>query len=115
MARALCPRLKRQWHGKRATDGDPQTGIERKRELRSRDQEKEVIETNKSMNELSKSIIQITETARAVRDANTALLYYEGMVEDITERKRAEEELQKAKAAAESAANAIASGLGATG
>lgn len=51
-------------------------------------------------------VIWITETARAVRDANTALLYYEGMVEDITERKRAEEELQKAKAAAESAANA---------
>jgi two-component system sensor histidine kinase/response regulator len=51
-------------------------------------------------------VIWITETARAVRDANTALLYYEGMVEDITERKKAEEELQKAKAAAESAANA---------
>ena len=51
-------------------------------------------------------VIWITETARAVRDANAALLYYEGMVEDITERKQAEEELQKAKAAAESAANA---------
>ena len=51
-------------------------------------------------------MIWITETARAVRDANAALLYYEGMVEDITERKQAEEELQKAKIAAESAANA---------
>ena len=51
-------------------------------------------------------VIWITENARAVRDANAALLYYEGMVEDITERKQAEEELQKAKAVAESAANA---------
>ena len=51
-------------------------------------------------------VIWITETARAVRDLSGALLYYEGTVEDITERKRAEEELQKAKAAAEAAARA---------
>jgi PAS domain S-box-containing protein len=51
-------------------------------------------------------VIWITETARAVRDTNGALLYYEGIVEDISERKQAEEELQKAKVAAESAANA---------
>src|SRR5882672_1053840 len=51
-------------------------------------------------------VIWITETARAVRAENGALLYYEGIVEDITERKQAEEELQKAKIAAEAAANA---------
>jgi two-component system sensor histidine kinase/response regulator len=51
-------------------------------------------------------VIWITETARAVRDASGALLYYEGTVQDISERKRAEEELQKAKAAAEAAARA---------
>lgn len=51
-------------------------------------------------------IIWITETARAVRDVNGLLLYYEGIVEDITERKQAEEELQKAKAVAEAAAQA---------
>ena len=51
-------------------------------------------------------VIWITETARAVRDASGALLYYEGMVEDITERKHAEEELQKAKIAAEAAVRA---------
>src|SRR2546426_3510232 len=51
-------------------------------------------------------IIWITETARAVRDTSGTLLYYEGTVEDISERKRAEEELQKAKAAAEAAAQA---------
>jgi len=36
-------------------------------------------------------IIWIAENARAVRDGNGALLYYEGTAEDITERKRAEE------------------------
>ena len=49
-------------------------------------------------------VIWITETARAVRDASGALLYYEGIVEDISERKQAEEELHKAKLAAEVAA-----------
>lgn len=38
------------------------------------------------------SIIWISENARAVRDRFGELLYYEGTVEDITERKRAEEE-----------------------
>src|SRR6476469_4891419 len=39
------------------------------------------------------SIIWISENARAVRDATGALLYYEGRVEDITERNRAKEQL----------------------
>src|SRR5215813_1619009 len=51
-------------------------------------------------------VIWITETARAVRDASGGLLYYEGTVQDISERKRAEEELQKAKVAAEAAVRA---------
>ncbi|MBC8445950.1 MAG: PAS domain S-box protein, partial [Chloroflexi bacterium] len=38
----------------------------------------------------------IRESARAVRDEAGNTLYYEGTVEDITERKRAEEALQKA-------------------
>ena len=38
-------------------------------------------------------IIWISENARTVLDANGALLYYEGFVEDITERKLAEEQL----------------------
>ncbi|MEO6741781.1 MAG: PAS domain S-box protein [Chthoniobacteraceae bacterium] len=41
------------------------------------------------------SMIWISEHARAVHDAAGALLYYEGTVEDITERKRNEEELEK--------------------
>jgi PAS domain S-box-containing protein len=40
------------------------------------------------------SIIWISENARAVRDETGGLLYYEGMVEDITERKRLESELK---------------------
>ncbi len=40
-----------------------------------------------------KSIIWISENARAVLDETGELLYYEGMVEDITERKRLETEV----------------------
>lgn len=47
------------------------------------------------------SIIWVTENSSAVKDASGKLLYYEGTVKDITERKRTEEELQKAKEAAE--------------
>ena len=42
------------------------------------------------------SIIWISENCRAVRDAQGQLLYYEGTVEDITERKRAEEQIRRA-------------------
>jgi len=45
----------------------------------------------------------ISENARAVADASGELLYYEGMVEDITERKRLENELKTAMRAAEAA------------
>ena len=41
-----------------------------------------------------KSTIWISENARAVRDESGELIYFEGMVEDITERKRLESELQ---------------------
>ncbi|MCK5064024.1 MAG: tetratricopeptide repeat protein, partial [Candidatus Fermentibacteraceae bacterium] len=39
--------------------------------------------------------ISVRESFRAVRDESRNVLYYEGTVEDITERKRAEEELRK--------------------
>ncbi|MFW6358451.1 MAG: PAS domain S-box protein, partial [Chroococcales cyanobacterium] len=39
------------------------------------------------------SVIWISEKARAVRNASGTLLYYEGMVEEITERKRAKDKL----------------------
>ena len=41
--------------------------------------------------------IWIDETARAVRDAAGSLLYYEGKVEDVTERKAADEAMRLAK------------------
>jgi sigma-B regulation protein RsbU (phosphoserine phosphatase) len=42
------------------------------------------------------SIIWISENCRAVRDAQGRLLYYEGTVQDITERKLAEDEVRRA-------------------
>lgn len=42
------------------------------------------------------SIIWISENARVVRDSNGEVLYYEGIIEDITERKQAEAEIHKA-------------------
>jgi signal transduction histidine kinase/DNA-binding NarL/FixJ family response regulator len=49
------------------------------------------------------SIIWISENAQAVYDTNQNFLYYEGIVEDITERKQSEVELQKAKETADAA------------
>ncbi len=51
------------------------------------------------------SIIWISENARAVRDAQGRLLYYEGTVEDITQRKRSAD-LEREKEAAEAASRA---------
>jgi PAS domain S-box-containing protein len=42
------------------------------------------------------SIIWISENCRVVRDGKGQVLYYEGTVEDITERKRAEEQIRRA-------------------
>ena len=42
------------------------------------------------------TIIWIAENCRAVRDAQGKLLYFEGTVEDITERKRSEEQIRRA-------------------
>ncbi|NOX62088.1 MAG: PAS domain S-box protein [Chloroflexi bacterium] len=41
------------------------------------------------------SVVWVRESARAVRDANGQTLYYDGVVEDVTERKRAEERLHR--------------------
>jgi sigma-B regulation protein RsbU (phosphoserine phosphatase) len=42
------------------------------------------------------TIIWIAENCRAMRDTEGKLLYYEGTVEDITERKRAEDQIRRA-------------------
>ncbi|MDX2213829.1 MAG: PAS domain S-box protein [Oculatellaceae cyanobacterium bins.114] len=54
------------------------------------------------------SIIWISENALAVYDSNEQLLYYEGTVEDITERKHAEDALERQLAAVEAANDGIA-------
>jgi len=52
------------------------------------------------------SMIWIAENARTVRDSQGKLLYYEGIVKDITDRKQAAVELFHAKEAAEAASRA---------
>ena len=47
---------------------------------------------------LDGTIIWISENARAVRDVNGTLLYYEGFVTDITQRKLAEEAMRQSEA-----------------
>ena len=44
------------------------------------------------------SVIWISENCRAIRDARGRLLYYEGTVEDITQRRQAEENLRNSEA-----------------
>jgi two-component system, cell cycle sensor histidine kinase and response regulator CckA len=44
------------------------------------------------------SVLFVRENAKVVRDPNGKILYFEGTVEDITERKRAEEKLQQSEA-----------------
>jgi PAS domain S-box-containing protein len=44
------------------------------------------------------SVLFVRENAKVVRDANGKILYFEGTVEDITERKLAEEKLQQSEA-----------------
>ncbi len=52
-----------------------------------------------------KTIIDVSQNVHEIRDGTGTLLYYEGILEDVTERKRAEE-LKIAKDAAEAASKA---------
>jgi PAS domain S-box-containing protein len=45
------------------------------------------------------TVLFVRESARAVRGANDSVLYYDGIVEDVTERKRAEDTRRQAEAA----------------
>ncbi len=57
------------------------------------------------------SVIFIRESAKAIRDADGTVLYYEGTVEDITERKRTEEALQRLKEFNESIVQNMGEGI----
>lgn len=53
------------------------------------------------------TIIHVKESARCIFDKQGQVLYYEGMVEDITEQKSAESEIKKLSTAVEQSANTI--------
>jgi two-component system, sensor histidine kinase and response regulator len=55
-----------------------------------------------------RSVIWISESARTVKDTGGTIVYYEGIVEDITARKRAELEREQAREAAIESARAKA-------
>jgi len=77
------------------------------------DEFERLIQVNGKVSELEsqvyrqdRSIVWISENARVVRDEAGELLYYEGIVTDVTARKQAEEALALAKDVAEQASHA---------
>jgi PAS domain S-box-containing protein len=56
-----------------------------------------IIGLESSWTKMDGSVISVRESARAIRDASGHVLYFEGTVEDITERKRAEEALRRSE------------------
>src|SRR5205823_10199201 len=59
----------------------------------------------------SSDLIWVTRTTRLIRDQNTKPRYYLTMIEDITERKRAAEELRLQKTLLESQSEASIEGI----
>lgn len=62
------------------------------------DREGVIIGMESSWIRMDGSIIYIRESAKAIRDEKGMVLYYDGTMEDITERKQAEEALQESQA-----------------
>jgi signal transduction histidine kinase len=59
------------------------------------EEEGEVVGLERCWKQIDGNVIHVCESARAIRNAEGGLVYYEGTVEDITERKKAEAELEK--------------------
>jgi PAS domain S-box-containing protein len=68
---------------------------ERKQFLEDIEMNGEVKDLESAWTRKDGTIVYLCERAKAICDPNGKILYYDGTVEDITERKRAEEELQK--------------------
>jgi PAS domain S-box-containing protein len=64
------------------------------------EREGEVIGLEAKWTRRDKEVIFIRENAKAIRGEHGKILYYEGTIEDITERKKVEKELEKARDAA---------------
>jgi len=80
---------------------------DRRKEYKKLMQEKgEVREFEYQSYSIDKKVIWLSENARAVRDTSGKIIYYEGNIQDITLRKQAMAELERAKEAAEAAAQA---------
>ncbi|MEG3858875.1 PAS domain-containing sensor histidine kinase [Microcoleus sp. herbarium12] len=65
--------------------------VRRKEFLRSIAQSNTVSDFESQIYRCDGSIVWISEKARAVRDSSGSVLYYEGLIEDITQRKQAQE------------------------
>ena len=65
--------------------------------VRRMEEDGSVTEFESQMYRKDGSLVWVAESARAVRDPDDALLYYEGFSEDITARKQAEEELRRSE------------------
>ena len=74
--------------------------------LRQLQEQGSVVDFESEVFQRDGTVIWISESARAVRDDDGTLLYYEGTVQDVTERKRAAAEIQQAREVAEAASRA---------
>lgn len=77
--------------------GGFETSYERKHFIEEIEEEGEVKGLEAAWTRKDGSTIHVRESARVIRDANGKVLYYDGSVEDITERKQAEEALLKSE------------------
>lgn len=82
---------------RRLDDSRFQPGCDREDFKRRIEAEGEIVGLETTWTRADGSPVYVRENARLVRDANGQPEYYEGTVEDLTERRRAEEEVWRAK------------------